>query len=153
MVPREVRCEEVKLTGGLLGSTCGLSLRCAASRRYFTAPNRKPSTPFPSQKLIISWNLTIKSQKCFKQPFILLQRKKTSVNTLSKNAGAVIQTHTRINCPMCNQKINTHYYTDYTGLIYNGQDKAENNIEFHASQWEKKTSKWRHITKSIYMAA
>lgn len=43
-----------QLTGGFFGSTCGSSRKCAASRMRFTAPTRKPSTPFPSQKRIIS---------------------------------------------------------------------------------------------------
>lgn len=51
-----MRCKKVQLTDGLLGSTCGSSLKWAASRIRFTAPIRKPSTPFPSQKRIISWN-------------------------------------------------------------------------------------------------
>lgn len=48
--------EEATLTGGAFGSTCGSSLKWAASRMCFTASIRNPSTPFSSQKRIISCN-------------------------------------------------------------------------------------------------
>lgn len=46
-----------ELTGGMFGSTCGSSLRCAASSMCFTASILNPSTPFSSQKRIRSYNL------------------------------------------------------------------------------------------------
>lgn len=63
-----MRCKEVTLTGGWFGSTCGSSLKCWASRRCFTASIRKPSTPFPSQKWIRSWNkiMNIQQEVCLR---------------------------------------------------------------------------------------